>query len=180
MDGEYSITEGTSTKWIEGLALDEINMEESGIVHINEHLSPEALLEEASIEFMDELKDHFEFFTAKFNEYRGRHLSGGQIKIFKISNTVNDFMLFRHSLRLILSRKACDLITVGFVASGKELFAPRLREGDGGKSPEGPHEIKAHLGPFNNISWNFSGERVDIKALCRHYFCEFIVNSATH
>jgi hypothetical protein len=33
--------------WIEGLALDEINMDESGIVNINGHLNPELLLEES-------------------------------------------------------------------------------------------------------------------------------------
>ena len=172
----YSLPE-ESTKWIESLALDEINMEESGIVHINEHLSLSCLLEEASIEFMDELKDHCELYAAKFNEYRGNKNAGSQIKIFKIAGTVNDFMLFRNSLRLIFTRKSNDLITIGFISGGQDLFASRTDKNDafGTKSA---HEIVAHVGPFNDISWKFKDEPFDVKALVRHYISEFIVNSA--
>ena len=28
------------TEWVENLALEELNMEESGVVHMNEHLDP--------------------------------------------------------------------------------------------------------------------------------------------
>ena len=166
-----------SLKWIEGLALDEINMEESGIVHINEHLSLSCLLEEASIEFMDRLKDLCELYVAKFNEFRGNRSSGSQIKVFKVSDTVNDFMLFRNSLRLIFSRKAGDLITIGFVASGKDLFASRMDKDDRfGDKPA--HQITARVGPFNDISWRIGDEPVDMRSLARHYLSEFIVNSA--
>ena len=40
-------------EWIESLALEEINMDESGIVNINGHLNPALLLEESSILFMN-------------------------------------------------------------------------------------------------------------------------------
>ena len=42
-----------STKWIENLALDEINMEESGVINFSEHLDPMHMLETSSIEFME-------------------------------------------------------------------------------------------------------------------------------
>ena len=32
-----------STKWIESLALEELNMEESGVINFSEHLNPEYL-----------------------------------------------------------------------------------------------------------------------------------------
>ena len=169
--------DGASLKWIEGLALDEINMEESGIVHINEHLSRSCLLEEASIEFMDRLKDLCELYVARFNEFRGERGAGSQIKIFKVSNTVNDFMLFRNALRLIFARKSGDLVTVGFVSGGKDLFASRTDEGDRfGDKPA--HEIAARVGPFNDVSWRVGDEPVDARSLVRHYLSEFIVNSA--
>ena len=41
-----------STTWIENLAIEEINMNESGIVDLHEHLNPIHFLEESSIEFM--------------------------------------------------------------------------------------------------------------------------------
>ncbi len=153
-----TLEEEASTKWIEGLALDEINMEESGIVHMNEYLGPASLLEEASIDFMNQLKDYLEYYVAKFNEYRGSNNSGSQIKMFKISNTVNDFMLFRNSLRLIFNRKSHELVTITL--------------GD-----TEPQKIKAHIGPFNNISWKYKEDNIDIRAMTRHYLSQFIVSS---
>lgn len=167
----------SSTTWIENLAIEEINMAESGVIDIHEHLNPIHFLEESSIEFMNELRDRVELFVAKFNEYRG-HQSNSHIKIFKISNTVNDFMLFRNSLRLIFARKANDLISIAFITNGKDLLAPRLRADDAFGS-EGIHEVRAHLGPFNKITWRFQGEPVDMEAMVKHYLTEFIKQSAT-
>src|SRR5690606_2919559 len=93
-------TEQISTVWIENLALEELNMEDSGVIHFNEHLSPVRALEEASIELMEKLKEKFEIYITKFNEYRGNKNPSSAIKTFKISNTINDFMLFRNSLKL--------------------------------------------------------------------------------
>lgn len=164
-------------EWIEGLALDEINMDESGIVNINGHLNPELLLEEASIIFMNDLRDRFEAYTTRFNEQRARKLSNSAIKLFKISNTVNDFMLFRNSLRLIFARKSYDVISIGFLANGKDIYGARLSFNDQFGSTN-IHEVRSHLGPFNKITWRFNNEVVDVDALVRHYLTEFIVNSA--
>lgn len=166
-----------NTAWIENLALEEVNMEESGVVNFHAHLNPNHLLEESSIQYMNELRDLFEIYITRFNEYRGRSSSTNQIKIFKISNTVNDFMLFRHSLRLIIARKSNDVISIGFLANGKEVFAARLGQNES-FGPNMIHELRAHVGPFNNITWRFNGEIIDREALVRHYLSEFIVNSA--
>lgn len=163
--------------WIENLALDEVNMDESGIVNINGHLNPTLLLEESSIAFMNDLRDRFEAYITKFNEYRGRNNSQASIKIFKISTTVNDFMLFRNSLRLVFARKANDVISIGFLANGKDIYGARLSFNDQFGSTT-IHEIRAHLGPFNKITWRFNNEIVDVDALVRHYLTEFIINSS--
>ncbi len=165
------------TTWIESLALEEINMEESGVVNITGHLNPDLILEEASIKIMNEIKDKFEVYTSTFNRYRTQSGSQFSIKTFKISNTVNDFMLFRNSLRLVFARKANDCISIGFIANGKDIFAARLsiNERQGSQSM---HEIRAHMGAFGKISWRFNGEIVDVDALVRHYLTEFIINSA--
>lgn len=163
--------------WIENLASEEINMDESGIVNINGHLNPSLLLEESSIEFMNEMRDRFEAYTTKFNEHRGRSNSHASIKLFKISNTVNDFMLFRNSLRLIFARKSNDVISIGFLANGKDIYGARLSFNDQFGSTN-IHEIRAHLGAFNKITWKFNNEAVDLEALTRHYLTEFIINSS--
>jgi len=167
---------GLTTSWIENLALEELNMDESGVVHIDDHLNPVHLLEESSIDFMNQLRDQVEYYVAKFNEYRSDQSGHSQIKIFKISNTINDFMLFRNSLRLVFSRKTNDLITVGFMASGKNFYTPRLNSPGQGDDPF--HEIRAHVGSFNNISWKFQGEDLELDSMVRHYLSEFIRNSA--
>jgi hypothetical protein len=169
--------ENISTKWIENLALDEINMEESGVINFSEHLDPMHLLETSSIEFMEKLKENFEIFTAKFNELRSNAVDQTKsIKMFKISNTVNDFMLFRNSLKLVVARRSADVISIGFLSNSGGLFAARMNYES--SSSQKIHEIKAHVGPFNDIHWKFNGENVDIESLVRHYLTEFIKHSA--
>ena len=172
---ELTYSQENTTRWIEELALDELNMDESGVINFNEHLNPGHFLEESSIEFMNLLRDKFEFYVSRFNEYRGPNQSESQIKIFKISNTVNDFMLYRNSLRLIFNRRTNDLISIGFLSSNGELLPARLNIHN---VQQTTHEIKAHIGPFNNISWRFHGEIVNLDALVKHYLSEFIRNSA--
>lgn len=165
-----------STKWIENLALEEINMEESGVVNINEHLNPTKLLEESSIDLVERLREKFEVYLAKFNEYRGQRGDSSLIKIFKISNTVNDFMLYRNSLKLVVARRSADVISIGFLSNAGGLFAARLNTDQ--TSPRKLHEIKAHVGAFNDIKWKFQGENIDVDALVKHYLTEFIRHSA--
>lgn len=166
--------EPTPTKWIENLALEELRMEESGVINFNDHLNPSFFLEESSINLMDDIRQEVDFYVTKFNDYRDNQ--GSQIKLFKISNTVNDFMLFRSSLRLVFARKNINLITVGFLSSTGQIFGPRINEQS--SVTDAPHEIKARVGAYNKIVWEFMGEEIDTKALVRHYLTEFIRSSA--
>lgn len=165
-----------STTWIENLALDEINMEESGVINFNDHLNPLRLLEESSIELMESLKELFEIYTTKFNEFRGSRDNSSSIKMFKISNTVNDFMLYRNTLKLVVARRSEDVISIGFLSNTGGAFAARLNFDEG--SSRKIHEIKAHVGPFNNIVWKFKGESINLDALVKHYLTEFIKHSS--
>lgn len=166
-----------STKWVENLAMEELDRDESGVVHMDDHFDPAHLLEESSIELMDSLRELFELYVERFNRFRGRKDSGCEVKIFKISNTVNDFMLFRGGMRLVFSRKGSDLIGIGLLNGGQDLFGPRLSEEETfGRNPV--HEIKAHLGPFNQIVWHFEGEPFDKNVMVRYYLSEFIRTSA--
>lgn len=169
--------EQITTNWIESLALEEITMEESGVIHFSEHLDPNKMLENSSIEFMEDIKERFEIYVAKFNELRDQdHNNTKTIKMFKISNTVNDFMLYRNSLKLVVARRSVDVISLGFLSNAGGLFAARLNHEPNSKQKI--HEIKAHVGAFNNIHWTFNGENVDIDSLVRHYLTEFIKHSA--
>ncbi len=166
-----------STTWIENLAIEELNMEETGIVNFSEHLDPMHMLEASSIEFMEKMKERFDVYLTKFNELRANQDDKTRtIKLFKISNTINDFMLFRNSLKLVVARRSSDVISLGFLSNSGGLFAARLNyQADASQKI---HEVKAHVGPFNNIQWKFNGENVDIDSLVRHYLTEFIKHSA--
>ncbi len=165
-----------STNWIESLAMEEINMEESGVINFNEHLNTEKILEESSIEFMNSMRDFFEIYMTKFNEFRGSKDNRASIKIFKISNTVNDFMLFRNSLKLVIARRAVDVITIGFLSNAGGLFSARLNNES--SAVNAVHEIQAHVGAFGEVTWRFKGEKVNIETLVKHYLTEFIKHSA--
>lgn len=168
-----------SLRWIENLALDELNMEESGIVHFDDHLNIDQLLNESSLEIMNRIRDLVEIYVTKFNEYRtseNPNTQGAKIKIFKISNTVNDFMLFRNSLKLVFARKSNDIISVGFLSRSGGLYSARINQHT--PAINTAHEIAAHVGPFNKITWNFQGEVVDLEIMVKHYLSEFIKHSA--
>ena len=105
-----NVNDYQNVSWIESLALEEVNMEESGIIRFNEHLNTQQLLEESSLNFVNKLKDRFEFYVSLFNQYRGSGGAQRSIKVFRISNTVNDFILFRNSLKLIIARRAPDVV----------------------------------------------------------------------
>lgn len=163
-----------STSWIEKLAIEEISMEESGVIQFNDHLNSKALVEESSIKMVDAIRERLEIYVAKFNEYRANR--GGGIRIFKISNTINDFMLFRNSLKFIVARRNYDRISIGFLSNSGGLFSARLNLDTPAQNQA--HELTAHLGPFNKIEWKFNNEPVDIDVLARHYLTEFIKHSA--
>ena len=177
MESNLPIPQRVSTTWIENLALEEINMEESGVIHFNEHLSPDRHLEESSIELMEKIRELFDIYVTRFNELRSTKDSKNNIRIFKISNTVNDFMLFRNSLKLVIARRSPDVVSIGFLSNTGGVFAARLNNFEASATKK-THEIKAHIGAFNNITWRFQGESVDLDALVRHYLTEFIKHSA--
>ncbi len=170
-------TEKQNYAWVENLAIEEINMEDSGFVTFTESLAPTRLLEESSIEFVNKVKDRFEFYVALFNQYRVNRDQGRAIKVFRISNTVNDFMLFRNTLKLIVSRRSPDLITIGFLSTHGGLFSSRP-SGDPSPMTTTMHELKAHVGPFDQVTWRYQGELVEVEAIVRFYLTEFIRHSA--
>lgn len=171
----FTMTKPINTSWVEELALEEINMEESGVVQFNNHLNPLHLLEESSINFVDALRDRFEIYVTKFNELRAQKDNTNSIKMFKISNTINDFMLFRNALRLVIARKSPEIVSIGFLSNAGGLFAARLTFDS--PAVNQAHEVRAHVGPFNDITWRFNGEPVEIDQLVKHYMIEFLKHS---
>ncbi len=163
--------ESNHFKWVENLALEEINIEESGIISMESSRDQQAQMEESSIELMDDLRELFEIYVSKFNQLRAsaeqdQHKT---IKMFKISNSVNDFMLFRNSLKLAFTRKEIDTIAIGFLSH---------RTATQGEQVDNFHLLKADLGPFNEVQWKFQGENINKLSLVKHFLTEFIRTSS--
>jgi hypothetical protein len=153
------------TSWLKSLVEQEKSWEASGVIDAAHHDDLSAALNQSSIDFVDNLKNLFDSYVQLFNELRGSDGPNKQIKIFKIANTANDFILFRNSLKLIISRKNADVIGIG-------LFL-----GNTPTDQRYSHELKAHVGPFKKISWQIHGEDVDAQSLVQEYLTEFIKQS---
>ena len=155
------------TSWIENLVEQEKSWEASGIVDsIIDQDNLQNALNDSSIEFVENLRWLFETYLNMFNQLRGNSTPHKQIKIFKITNTANDFILFRNSLKLMVTRKNADVIALG-------LFVGNTPYGQ-----QNTHELKAHVGPFKKISWQIHGETIDPQALVQEYLTEFIKQSS--
>jgi len=115
------------------------------------------LLEESSIDLMESLKEKFEIYATKFNQYRANKDNSKLIKIFKISNTVNDFMLYRNTLKLVVARRSPDVITIGFLSNSGGLFAARLNFETQASSQL--HEIKAHVSTLIKLIGSSTGKQ---------------------
>lgn len=171
----HQFSQDQDTRWIEQLALDEISMEETGIVRFQQ-TDPQIILEKASIDLMENIKTLFEFYVSRFNEYRAKYNAGqAQIRVLKLSDTVNDFMLYRNSLRLVVARRSADTISIGFLTNSRSLRAARLGTE---LSEQKIHDVRGHLGPFGHITWKFQGENVHFPSLVKHYLTEFTQLSA--
>lgn len=160
--------------WIKELVLAEQQMEDSGVINLSA-VDPEAHLEEQTLEFMRDIKASFVEAAATFNQLKGSAL--GTLKIYGISNTKADFMLFRNGYKLIFSlRRAGEieiynsLLTSNFLAaSSSPEMEPKTGERD---------TLRAHWGAFGELQWHHKNLPVKLDFLVRHYFSRFIRESA--
>ena len=67
-------------------------------------------------------------------------------------------MLFRNALKLVVARKANDVISIGFLSNAGGLFSARLNSD--APAINTVHEIQAQIGPFGEVNWRFKGEEV--------------------
>lgn len=159
-------------EWIKELVLAEQQMEDSGVVSLST-VDPEAHLEEQTLEFLRDIKASFVEAAASFNQLKGSSL--GTLKIYGISNTKADFMLFRNGYKLIFSMKRAgeleiysSLMTSNFLAASSE---PEMKAHD-------RETIRAHWGAFGELQWHHNNLPVKLDFLVRHYFSRFIRESA--
>src|SRR5476649_809541 len=98
--------------WIKDLVRTEQKMEETGVVDFTSGFDPQQLLISESVGYLNALKNAFVEAAASFNQLKAS--SVGRIKIYGISNTHADFMLFRNGFKLIFSLKEPGVVGIRF------------------------------------------------------------------
>jgi len=160
--------------WIKDLVRAEQEMEESGMIDFSAGFDPQKLLSEESLHFLNDLKVCFVDSVTTFNQLKGSPL--GRIKVYGISNTEADFMLFRNGFKLIFALKKPGTLSIRFHYVGAN-FVP----GTNNKETEveaGEELLIAKWGPFGDLVWTYNDQTLKIDFLVRYYLSRFIKESA--
>ncbi len=157
--------------WIKDLVLAEQQMEETGVVNLST-VDTESHLEEQTIEFLRDVKAAMVEVAATFNQLKGSGV--GTLKIYGISNTKADFMLFRNGYKLIFSMRHPGEIEIYHSLLTSHFLNPVEGEAQG---PE-KDLIRAHWAAFGELQWHHKNLPVRIDFLVRHYLTRFIHESA--
>lgn len=160
--------------WIKDLVRAEQEMEESGMIDFSAGFNPQKLLSEESLQFLNDLKVSFVDAVTTFNQLKGSPM--GRIKIYGISNTEADFMLFRNGFKLIFGLKKPGTISIRFHYVGAN-FIPGANNKD--EAPDqGEEGLIAKWGPFGDLVWTYNEQPLKIDFLVRYYISRFIKESA--
>lgn len=162
--------------WLHELARAEIHPDAEKLLQLGGSFDPQQLVEESTIDFLTELREHFTEFTKVFNAYSDSGVKFQDIKVYSIAQTAADFMMFRNQIKLVVSNAAHGVIQISFAQHVRGTFAVN---GETISRPESSapqvqsNELLAQVGPFRDIWWTFQGERVEAEQVAKFYFAEF-------
>lgn len=161
-------------QWIKELVLAEQQMEESGVVDFSAGFDPQLLLETQTLEFMNSLKAALVDVSSAFNQLKPSNL--GHIKIYGISKTKADFMLFRNGYKLIFSVRQPGLIGIRFHMLTSS-YLPGAAASEEHLEHGSEEHLKARWGAFGELKWTYKDHPVNIDYLVRYYMTRFIRES---
>ncbi len=157
--------------WIKDLVLAEQQMEEQGIIDISQQ-SADNIMREETLLFLREIKTAMVEATGAFNQLKSSNT--GTVKIYGISNTEADFMLFRNGYKLIFSMRAPGEIEVYYSLIGSHFVNAGQEADMHGQDKE---VIRASWGAFGELKWAHKDLPVKMDYLVRFYFSRFIRES---
>jgi hypothetical protein len=159
--------------WVHELAKNELNPEAANIFNTVNQFDPRQLIEESTIAFLEKLRELFAAYARVFNGYSESNGRFSDIKIYGITNTPADFMLFRNNVKLVFANTAHGIVNATFTQHARDGVAV---DGNGHQSEvqRQSQDIIAQLGPFMDISWTYQGEKVNPARVVKYYFVEFV------
>jgi len=105
-----------SKDWIKRLVRNEAELIRTGSGDLLSHQDHRKVVEESTSEYLNKLKGEFLSCVDLFNSYRGGAHLPNSVKIFNVSNTVSDFIIFRNNLKLVVSNPALGIVNFSFVS----------------------------------------------------------------
>ncbi len=166
LEEESAQTRSVMMPWAAELAHTERRMERLGEVEYSNSFKKQEMLKAQTAEFMAVLRHEFGRQIEVFNEARQ---SGAQaVHLYRITNTEQDFMLFRNGVKLVVSGQR----------SGRVLFAFNQFLGQIYASSQNPNfELEAQWGAFDQLQWTYRNERVQVQDIIRFFLSEFVRQS---
>jgi hypothetical protein len=159
--------------WIKELVTAEQNMEDSGIIDFQPGFDHEKHLQVESVDFLKDLRAGFFEASSAFNQLKGSTL--GQIKLYGISKTESDFMLFRNGFKLIFSLKQPGTVSVRMHYLAHPLLA---NSGQTGRAGADEDLLVAKAGAFGDLQWMFQGQPIKLDYMVKYYLSRFVRESA--
>jgi len=161
-------------QWIKDLVSAEQQMEEAGVVDMTPGFDAEQSLVADTVDYLKDLKCAFIEAASAFNQLKGSTI--GNLKIYGISKTKADFMLFRNGFKLIFTMKRPGEVHIFFNQMGTSLVpgAPSLDEG----SEQKKAVLKARWKAFGELNWTYDEQPIRIDYLVRYYMSQFVRESA--
>jgi len=175
---DAALTALNNPGWIHELARAEIHPDAERVLQLGRSFDPQQMVEESTIDFLMELREQFNDYARVFN---GFSESGGRfqdVKVYSLAQTSADFMVFRNSVKLVVSNNVHGVIQFTFAqhvrttmsVDGQDSTAAQLNAA----VPNQSQELLAQVGPFRDVHWTFQGEKVQPEQVARFYFSEFI------
>ena len=166
--------------WLHELARAEVHPDAEKLLQLGRSFDPQQLVEESAIDFLTELREHFNEHTRVFNAYSDNNSKFQEIKVYAVAQAAADFMLFRNQIKLIFSNSAHGVIQISFSHHVRGAMAVNGQEQTSavGASAAGTvlgqtQDLMAQVGPFRDIFWTFQGEKVSSDQVAKFYFAEF-------
>ena len=155
--------------WIKDLVRVEHEMEESGVIDISTGFNPERQLVDQTILYLHSLKREFVDSSTAFNQMKNSPL--GRIKVYSISQTQADFMLFRNGFKLIFGMKQPGVISIRFHRASN--LNPAFEA-----NPAEEEFLVAEWGPFGDMLWTYNNKELKTDFLIKYYTTRFVRESA--
>src|SRR4051794_3894419 len=100
--------------WIHELARAEVHPDAERLLQLGRSFDPQQLVEESTIDFLTELREHFNEYARIFNAFAESGTKFQEVKVYSVAQTAADFMIFRNQVKLVVSNAAHGVIQIAF------------------------------------------------------------------